>query len=42
MIAKVKWTKNMDNELHEMGLEIVDTFKETIQILMGHLYGKEI
>lgn len=41
MIGKVKWTKNIDNEVHELGLEIVDTFKSTIQTLMGHLYSKE-
>ena len=40
LIAKVKWTKKIDDEVHEMGLETVDIFKETIRTLMGHLYGK--
>jgi hypothetical protein len=40
MIAKVKWTKIIDEKMHELGLEIVDTFEESIRILMAHLYGK--
>jgi hypothetical protein len=41
MIGKVKWNKNISNEVYEVGLEIVDTFKETIQALIEHFYGNE-
>lgn len=42
MIGKVKWIRNLEDEVYEIGLEIVDTFKESIRILTGHLYGKTI
>jgi hypothetical protein len=42
MMGKVKWIRNLDDEVYEIGLEIVDTFKESIRILTGHLYGKAI
>ena len=42
MMGKVKWIRNLDDEVYEMGLEIVDTFKESIRVLTGHLYGKTV
>ena len=42
MIGKVKWIRNLEDEVYEIGLEIVDTFMESIRILTGHLYGKAI
>ena len=42
MIGKVKWIQSVEDEVYEMGLEIVDTFEESIRVLTGHLYGKTI
>ena len=39
MIGRVKWNKNISNEVYEVGVEVVDTFKETIQTLIEHFYG---
>lgn len=38
-IAKVKWSKNLDNEVYELGLEVVDTFEKSLRVLTTHLYG---
>jgi hypothetical protein len=40
MIGKVKWNKSLDDEAYELGLEVVDTFANSVRILTGHLYGK--
>lgn len=40
MIGRVRWIKSLEDEAYEMGLEIVDTFRESICVLTGHLYGK--
>jgi hypothetical protein len=39
MIGQVRWIKSLEDETYEIGLEIVDTFRESICVLTGHLYG---
>ncbi len=41
VIGKVVWTKSIGrNNLHETGLEFVDTSQENIMALMEHIYGE--
>ncbi len=38
MTGQVRWVKSLDEKLHEIGIEILDTSMENIKILFEYLY----